>query len=104
MGHASWIEVQIYTMRGTIRFNEIADTLHTTTASQTANSWLGNALDVIAKYLAVALGTALAQALTALAASGHCCERVSNRAAPPRGFPTAPNPEATRSLEEGYGA
>jgi hypothetical protein len=38
--------------------NEAGDTLHTTTASETANGGLGNALDVITKNLAVTLGAA----------------------------------------------
>jgi len=33
---------------------------------------LGDALDVVAEHLAVALGAALAEALATLAASGHC--------------------------------
>ena len=49
--------------------DESRDTLHTATASQTADRGLGDALDVIAKYLAVALGATLAQTLTALSAS-----------------------------------
>ena len=39
--------------------DETADALHTTTASQTADSRLGNALDVVTQHLAVTLGTAL---------------------------------------------
>ena len=44
------------------------DTLDTTTTSETADSGLGDALDVVTKNLAMALGTALAEALAALAA------------------------------------
>ncbi len=44
------------------------DTLDTATTRQTADSGLGDALDVVAKNLAMALGTALAEALAALAA------------------------------------
>ncbi len=51
--------------------DESRDTLHTATASQTADGGLGDALDVVAEYLPVALGTALAQTLTALSASRH---------------------------------
>jgi hypothetical protein len=47
------------------------DTLDTATASQTADGGLGDALDVVAKNLAVTLGTALAEALAALATSRH---------------------------------
>ncbi len=41
------------------------NTLDTATASQTPDGGLGDALDVVAKDLAVALGTALAEALAA---------------------------------------
>ena len=44
------------------------DTLDTAAASQTADGGLGDALDVVTQNLAVALGTALAEALSALAA------------------------------------
>ena len=53
--------------------DETRDTLDSSTASQTADGGLGDALDVVAQHLAVALGAALAQALAALAASGHGC-------------------------------
>jgi hypothetical protein len=43
------------------------DTLDTATASQTADGGLGDALDVVAQNLAVTLGAALAEALSALA-------------------------------------
>ena len=52
------------------------DTLDTTTTSETSDGGLGNALDVVTKNLAVTLGTALAEALAALAAcemSVNCC-------------------------------
>jgi hypothetical protein len=49
------------------------NTLDTTTASETSDGGLGNTLDVVAKNLAVTLGTTLAEALAALAA----CLRVS---------------------------
>ncbi|KAL4853699.1 histone H3 [Chlorella vulgaris] len=51
--------------------DEAADALDTTTASQAADGGLGDALDVVAQHLAVALGAALAEALSALAASRH---------------------------------
>ena len=51
--------------------DEARDTLDTTTASQTANGRLGDALDVVAKYLAMALGAALAESLSSLASSRH---------------------------------
>lgn len=51
--------------------NEPRYALHTTTASQTADGRLGDALDVVAEHLAVALGAALAQTLTALSSPRH---------------------------------
>ena len=51
--------------------DETADALHTATASQTADGGLGDALDVIAKDLAVTLSATLAQSFTALASSRH---------------------------------
>ena len=44
------------------------DTLDTTTTSETSDSWLGNALDVVTKNLPVSLGAALAEALATFAA------------------------------------
>jgi hypothetical protein len=44
------------------------DTLDATTARETANGRLGNALNVVAQNLAMALGAALAKALATLAA------------------------------------
>ena len=52
--------------------DEAADALDASTASQAANGGLGDALDVVAKDLAVALGTALSESLASLAASRHC--------------------------------
>lgn len=43
------------------------DTLDTATASQTTDSGLGDTLDVVTQDLTVALGTTLAETLTALA-------------------------------------
>ena len=51
--------------------DESRDTLHTATASKAADRGLGDALDVIAEYLTVALGATLTQTLTALSASRH---------------------------------
>ena len=51
--------------------DEAGDTLHATAASETADGGLGNALDVIAEHLAVALGASLAKALASLATSRH---------------------------------
>ena len=44
------------------------DTLDTTTTSETPDGGLGDTLDVVTKNLSVTLGTALAEALAALAA------------------------------------
>jgi len=52
--------------------DEARDALHATTASETADSGLGDALDVVAQYLAVALGTALAKTLASFTTTGHC--------------------------------
>ena len=49
--------------------DEPRDTLYASTASQTPDGGLGDALDVVAKDLTMALGTALAKALTSLATS-----------------------------------
>ena len=45
------------------------DTLDTTTASQTADSGLGNTLDVITKDLSVTLGTTLSKAFSSFTTS-----------------------------------
>ena len=51
--------------------DQTRDTLDTTTASQTANSGLGDTLDVVAQHLPVALGTTLSEAFTAFTTSRH---------------------------------
>ena len=51
--------------------DEARDTLDTTTASQTPNGRLGDALDVIPEHLPVTLGASLAESLASLATSGH---------------------------------
>ena len=52
--------------------NEAADALDTTSASQSANSGLGDSLDVVSEDFAMSLGTALAQTLASFASSaGH---------------------------------
>lgn len=48
--------------------NHGRDTLDTTTTSETTDGGLGDTLNVVTKNLAVTLGTALAEALAALAA------------------------------------
>jgi len=47
------------------------NTLDAATTSETSDSGLGNALDVVTENLAVTLGAALAETLAALAASSH---------------------------------
>eukprot|EP01023_Acetabularia_acetabulum_P018661 TRINITY_DN19426_c1_g1_i1.p1 TRINITY_DN19426_c1_g1~~TRINITY_DN19426_c1_g1_i1.p1 ORF type:complete len:141 (+),score=28.38 TRINITY_DN19426_c1_g1_i1:99-521(+) len=51
--------------------DEARNALDATTARQTADGRLGDALDVIAKNLAVTLGAALAQTLASLSATRH---------------------------------
>ena len=57
--------------RARLLVDEARDTLHATTTRQAADGRLGDALDVVAQHLAVTLGAALAETLTALATSGH---------------------------------
>ena len=52
--------------------DEARDTLDTTTASETANGGLGDALDVVAQDLAVTLGASLSESLSSLSTSRHC--------------------------------
>ena len=61
--------------------DEARDTLDTAAARKAPDGGLGNALDVVPQDLAVPLGTALAEALAALAASRHLvggCELVAS--------------------------
>jgi len=51
--------------------DETRDTLHTTTTSEAANGGLCDTLDVVAKNLAVTLGSALSESLSAFSASRH---------------------------------
>lgn len=57
--------------RAGLLVDEAGDTLDTTTAGETADSRLRDALDVVTQNLAVTLGAALAETLSALSASGH---------------------------------
>jgi hypothetical protein len=57
--------------------DQAANALDTTSASEAADGWLGDALDVVAKNLAMALGTALTKALASFAASSHGWSRSS---------------------------
>jgi len=52
--------------------DEARDTLHTSTACETADGRLRDALDVVVEHLAVALGAALAETLAALATRWMC--------------------------------
>jgi hypothetical protein len=47
------------------------DALDTTSASQTADSGLSDALDVVSQHLAVALGTTLTESLSSFSSSRH---------------------------------
>ena len=51
-----------------------ADTLDTTSPSETADSWLCDTLDVLAHNLAMPLGTTLTETLTTFASAGHSKE------------------------------
>ena len=53
--------------------DEAGDTLDTTTTSETADSGLGDSLDVVTKNLAVALGTTLSETLSSFTAARHDC-------------------------------
>jgi hypothetical protein len=53
--------------------NQTADSLDTSSTGETADGWLGDALDVVTKNLAMALGTALAKSFASFAAASHCC-------------------------------
>ena len=51
--------------------DEARDALHTATASQTADSGLRDALDVVTQHLSVALGSTLSESLSSLSTSRH---------------------------------
>ena len=53
--------------------DEARDALDTTTARQSADGGLGDALEVVSEDLSVALGAALAQSLSSLSTSRHFC-------------------------------
>ena len=53
--------------------DESRDTLDSSTSRQTTDGGLGDALDVITKYLTVTLGASLAESLSSFATSSHCC-------------------------------
>ncbi len=52
--------------------DQAGDTLDTSTARKAADGGLGDALDVVAKNLAVTLGASLAESLSSLSTSSHC--------------------------------
>ena len=51
--------------------DEAGDALDTATTGETADGGLGDALDVVAKDLAVTLGAALSESLASFSTSGH---------------------------------
>ena len=55
------------------------DTLDTTTTSETANSGLGDSLDVITQHLAMTLSASLSESLSSFAASRHDVFAVDDR-------------------------
>ena len=62
--------------------DEAADALDTTTASKTADSRLGDALDVVTQHLAVTLGATLSESFASFATTRHClCSKIEFEAA-----------------------
>jgi len=53
--------------------DEARDTLDSTTASETTDSWLGDTLDVITQDFAMTLGATLAESLASFSTSRLCC-------------------------------
>jgi len=53
--------------------DEARDALDAATAREASDGRFGDALDVVAQDLAVALGAALAESFASFAASRHCC-------------------------------
>lgn len=51
--------------------DQTGDALHAAASCQTPDGRLGDALDVVAQHLAMALGASLAQSLSSLTATGH---------------------------------
>ena len=51
--------------------DETADSLHTTSASKTTDSWFGDTLDVVTKYFPVTLGASLSKTLASFSAARH---------------------------------
>jgi hypothetical protein len=58
-------------------FYQSGDSLDTTTAGQTADCWLCDALDVVTQDFAMALGASLPKSFASFSSSGHfCCSLV----------------------------
>ena len=53
--------------------DEARDALDAAAAREAADGGLGDALDVITKYLAMTLGASLAESLASFTTSSHCC-------------------------------
>ena len=51
--------------------DETRDTLDSSTASQTADGGLGDSLDVVAKHLAMTLGSSFAESFSSLSTTRH---------------------------------
>ncbi|CAH8826944.1 unnamed protein product [Trichobilharzia szidati] len=51
--------------------DQARDTLHTTTTSETTDSWLRNTLDVVTKNLSMSFGSSFSQSLTAFTTTRH---------------------------------
>ena len=65
--------------------DETRDALDTTTASQASDRRLRDALNVVAKDLAVTLGAALSETLTTFTTARHCCFRTCRLVTTPGG-------------------
>jgi hypothetical protein len=59
--------------------DEAGDPLDSTSASQTADGGLGDALDVVSEDLAMALGASLSQTFASLSTSRHDCDFLARK-------------------------
>ena len=50
----------------------LAYTFDSSSSGETADRWLGDSLDVVAKNFAMALGSSFSEAFSSLSTSGHC--------------------------------
>jgi hypothetical protein len=73
-GVADDVGEEVLEHRAGLLVHQAGQTLHPTAAREAANGGTGDALDVVAKDLAVALGSALAEALAAFALAKHWSE------------------------------